>query len=117
MIVEPATREDIEAFSDIPNKPTMKAWAGKIDDQIVLLGGLAFKQGRWFAFCDLKDEAREHKFALARAAIRVFEDARAMGIRYVYAEADPDEPTSHRWLTSLGFTLDPRSEYLYRWSG
>lgn len=86
-----------------------------MDGKIVLMGGLGFTQGRWFAFCDITDEARKHKVAVARAAIRIFERARSLGIRFIYAKADPDEPTAVRWLTSLGFRPDPRSAELYRW--
>lgn len=115
MIVRPASREDIEAFSDMPQKPTLRAWAGEIDGRIVALGGFAFTNGRWLGFCDLTEEARKHKFAIARTAKRVLAEARKQGIRFVYAEADPTEPGARRWLASLGFTIDPRSKHLYRW--
>lgn len=115
MRVRPATRQDIEAFSDVPGKPTMRAWAGEIDGRVVALGGFAFSNGRWFGFCDLTEEAREHRFTIARAAKQAFEEARRQGIRFIYAEADTKEPGSVKWLTSLGFELDPRTEYLYCW--
>lgn len=117
MLVRPATREDIDRFSDMSGKPTIKAFVGEVDGEIVALGGLAFAKGRWFAFCDLLDGARAHKMSIARTAKRVFAEAKAQGIKYVYAEADPNEPGAVRWLTSLGFEPDPRTVYLYRWSG
>lgn len=115
MKVRPATREDIEAFSDIPNKPTLKAWVGEVDGEIVALGGFAFSKGRWFGFCDLKDEARRYKMTIARAAKMIIAEAKKQGIRFIYAEADKDEPSAVRWLTSLGFAVDPRTAFLYRW--
>ena len=115
MTVRPANRWDIEAFSDLANKPTVKALVGEIDGEIVAIGGLAFVKGRWFGFCDLRQKARPHKITIARAARRILVDARGIGARFVYAEADPREPGAQRWLTSLGFTLDPRTQYLYRW--
>jgi GNAT superfamily N-acetyltransferase len=115
LIIRPATRDDIEAFASIKQWPSLLAVAGEIDGRIVLLGGLAFMRGRWFAFCELTDEARQHKIAIGRAAKRIFAKAKERGIRFIYAEADPEEPGAVRWLTSLGFTLDPRSGYLYRW--
>jgi hypothetical protein len=115
VIVRPATREDIEAFSDMPDKPTLRAWAGEIDGRIVALGGFAFSGGRWFAFCDLTEEARKHKFTIARTAHMVLSEARKQGIKFIYAEADPEEPGAVRWMASLGFTIDPRTVYLYRW--
>ncbi len=114
MHVRRATREDIEAFSDIANKPTLLAWAGEVDGEIIALGGIAFSNGRWFGFCDLKDEARKYKMTIMRTTKRVFEEARRQGIRYVYAEADPNEPMAKRWLASLGFTIDIKTS-LYRW--
>ena len=115
MLIRPATRDDIEAFSDIPNKPSMRAWVGEVDGRIVGLAGFVFSQGRWLGFCDLTEEARKYKMTLARAAKRVIAQARMDGIRFIYTESDPTEPTSVRWLTSLGFTVDPRTAYLYRW--
>jgi N-acetylglutamate synthase-like GNAT family acetyltransferase len=115
-IVRKATREDIEAFSPMRNKPTLLALAGELDGKIIALGGAAFSQARWYAFCDLTEEARKHKMHIARSAKRFLADARGLGIKYVYAERDPMEPTAERWLASLGFEIDPRTAYLYRWS-
>lgn len=115
-IVRRATREDIDAFSSMRDKPTVIAWCGELDGKIIALGGLYFSHGRWFAFCDLKEEARRYKVHLARTAIRIMADAKANGIRFIYTESQLDEPTSKRWLASLGFTLDRRSQHFYRWS-
>lgn len=115
MIVRPATREDIEAFSSVPNKPSLLAVVGEIDGKIVGLAGFAFTNGRWVAFCDLEPEARSYKTTIARAAIRMFRKAKEKGVRFIYAEANPQEPGAVRWLTSLGFEIDPRSSHLYRW--
>lgn len=113
--VRPATREDIEKFSDMPAKPTAKAWAGELDGRLIALAGFAMQNGRWVAFCDLTEDARPHKMTIMRTAKRIMKEAKAMGIRYLYAEASPHEENAVRWLTSLGFRLDPRSAYLYRW--
>lgn len=115
MKVRRASREDIDAFSDLKNKPTILAYVGEIDGEIVAIGGLAFSGGRWFGFCDLREPARKHKMTIARMGKRIMDEAREMGIRFVYVQRDPNEPTALRWLTSLGFTLDPRTATLYRW--
>jgi N-acetylglutamate synthase-like GNAT family acetyltransferase len=115
MRVRPATREDIEAFSDLPMKPTLRAWVGEVDGRIIALGGFALANGRWFGFCDLKDEARQYKMTIARAGKRIIAEAKKQGIKFVYAEADRDEPGAVRWLSSLGFSIDPRTTFLYRW--
>lgn len=115
LIVRKATREDIEAFSDLPEKPTLKAWCGEIDGEIVALGGFARFHGRWIGFCSLKKEARKYKMTIARTAIRSLEEARRLGIRYIYADAQDDEPGSEKWLRRLGFEIDPRTPGIYRW--
>lgn len=114
-IVRRATREDIEAFSSMRDWPTVLAWCGELDGRIIALGGFALFAGRWFAFADLTEEARRYKMHIMRTAKRIMADAQARGIKFVYTESQLNEPTSKRWLTSLGFELDPRSQYLYRW--
>lgn len=93
----------------------MKAWVGEVDGKIVGMGGLALSHGRWFAFCDLKDEARKYKMAIVRAGRDIMADARSMGIPFVYAEADVDEPMAMKWMRSLGFEIDERSGFLMKW--
>lgn len=110
-----ATREDIEAFSELPSNPTTLAWVGELDGKIVGLAGLARVNGRWMAFCDLEDEARPFKMKIMRQAIRIFREAREKGIRFIYAEPNPDEPGAIKWMTSLGFERDPRAPQYYRW--
>ena len=114
MHVRPASREDIEAFSSAKGKPTIKAWVGEVDGRIVGISGFALAGGRWYIFCDLKEEARQYKMTIARNAHRVMAEARAMGIKYIYAQIDKTEPRAIAWLGTLGFEPDPRSS-LYRW--
>lgn len=111
-----ATREDIDAFSPMRNKPTVMALCMEHDGEIIALGGCARVNGRFFGFCDLTKEARPYRMHIARAAKRFMAYARERGVRFIYAEADPNEKTAVRWLTSLGFKIDPRTQYLYRWS-
>lgn len=114
-IIRPATREDIDAFSSMQNKPTAKAVCMIIDGRIVALGGFARVKSRWFAFCDLTEEARPYKMHIARTAKRMLDEIKGHGIRFIYAQANPDEPGAVRWLTSLGFVEDRRADRLYRW--
>lgn len=116
MIVIPATRSHIEQFSCLEKNPTVRAWVGIVQGKIVAVAGIAFVSGRWFAFCDLLEEAREFKMTIMRWAKRIMRKIKEMGVRYVYAMADPDEPGSIKWLESLGFDLSPKSMRLYRWS-
>src|SRR5690606_3030352 len=112
----PATREDIEAFSDLPKKPTIRAWVAELDGRIVGIGGIARANGRWFAFVDLLDEARPYKVHIARSARRFLDEARRDGVRVSYAEVSRHEPRALPWLLSLGFEFDQRSQHFYRWS-
>ena len=115
MIIRPATGDDIEAFSKLRNKPTIMAWVGDIDGRIVGIAGFARTGGRWYGFCDMHDEARPYKMKIARAAKRAMQEANRRGIRFIYAQTDPNELGAERWLKSLGFRVDPRTPSLYRW--
>lgn len=116
VIVRRATREDIAAFSELEKNPTTLAWCADRDGEIIALAGFALFGGRWHAFADLPKEIRPHKMLIMRAAKMIMAEARARGIKFIYAEASPEEPKATAWLTSLGFEPDPRSERLYRWS-
>lgn len=87
----------------------------ELDGEIVALGGCALVKGRWLGFCDLREEARPFKMHIARAAIRFLARASKDGIRFIYVAADTQEPGAVRWLTSLGFKIDQRTQCLYRW--
>lgn len=115
-----ATPAEIAALAPGADRPTMKAWVGVISGSspgtgsIVGVGGLAFKQGRWIAFCDLTEDARRCKRAIVRAGRGVIDEAHRAGHRFVYAQADGNEPMARRWLESLGFQPDTKTG-LYRW--
>lgn len=117
LTVRPATAEDIDRFSPLRNKPSVKAWVADLDGELIAMGGVAFYNGRWLAFLDLTDAMRPYKMTIMRAAKRFFAEMKAMGVKFIYAEADLTESNAPRWLGSLGFTIDPRSGYLYRWRG
>ncbi len=111
----PATAADIAAYSELDVNPTMKAWVADRDSEILGIGGFALSGGRWYAFCDLKEGLRRHKTFIVRSAKTIMDEARRQGIQFIYAEVDKDEPCAIIWMESLGFHLDPRSGYLYRW--
>ena len=113
--MRPATQADIEAFSSLPGKPSLRALCMELDGRIIALGGLAWSKGRWFAFADLPQEARRYKMHILKAAKRLLAEARRDGIRFIYAEMDHNERRAAAWLKSLGFHIDPRSGTLYRW--
>ena len=98
------------------NKPSVVAWCAEIDGRIIALAGFALFMGRWYAFADLPEEIRPHKMLIMRWGKRIMAEARARGIKYIYAESAAEEKKAVAWLKSLGFVIDPRSERLYRWS-
>jgi len=114
--IEPATPEDIGKFSMGQGWPTMRAWVGRLEGEPIALFGLARgTDARWYAFFDITDKARPFKKAIVRTGKMLMEEARNMGLRYVYAQADEEEALAVRWLKSLGFEIDPRSQALMRW--
>jgi len=117
VIIRTATREDIDAFSDMANKPTIRALVAEMDGRVVAIAGAALAKGRWYAFADLPEEIRPYKMTIMRNAKRFIEDLRRQGVRFLYAQPDLNEPKAVAWLSSLGFEPDPRSGgMLYRWS-
>jgi hypothetical protein len=114
ILVRQTTREDIEDFCGTEVSPSVKAMTFEREDEIIGMGGVVKCGGRWLAFFRITDELRPHKMVVARAAIRFFENLRKQGVKFVYAQRDMNEPTSGRWLESLGFEMDPGMK-LYRW--
>jgi len=116
LVLRHATRADIAAYSDMADKPTIKAMVGDLDGRLLGIGGMAFIDGRWFAFCDVTEEGRAYKRAIIKAALDVMRDAARDGVKYIYADPDPKEPGAIPWMERFGFRPDPRSSRLYRWS-
>lgn len=114
-IIRAATREDIASFSKLADGLTMRAILIEKDGRILAMGGVIRREARWYAYCDLVEEARIHKMTLMRAGKKMVEMLKAMGIRQAYAYPDPNEPRSMQWLMSLGFVPDTRVRDLYRW--
>jgi hypothetical protein len=115
LIVRNATRADIESYAGRPSAQTIRAVVGDLDGRIIGIGGMYLQSGRWYAFADLPEEARKYKVHIIRAAVRFLADARRSGVRIVYAVRDEGETGSLKWLTSLGFEIDPRSMIFFRW--
>lgn len=103
------TKEDLYGFyaAREPNRllflPTVHVWVGEVDGRVVGLGGLAFRDGHWIAFCDLTPEARRYKISIVRLSRQIMSWADAKGIRRIYAQIDPAEAGAVHWALSLGF--------------
>jgi hypothetical protein len=120
--IREANREDINAFSGEMKAPTLRGWVGEIDGEMVALGGLAFRDGRWIAFMDVTSEGRQLlqesmqvRKALIRTARMVMDEARKQGVRFVYAGAEMKYPLADKMLERIGFKPDSRAEQFYVW--
>ena len=116
LVLRRATQRDVEALSPWDENPSVKAICAEIDGEIIGLGGVMYVKGRWLAFYSATEKLRPYKIAVGRAAVRFFRQMRQDGVKFIYADRDLNEPTSGRWLQSLGFEVDPKSRYFYRWS-
>lgn len=113
--IGPASPEDIAHFARGDGSwPTMRAWVAKEDGEPIALFGFSRNtDGRWAAFFDITDKARWHKKLIVKSGRMLMDEARKMGLRYVYARPDPEELLAERWLQSLGFE---RVGTLMRWT-
>jgi hypothetical protein len=104
-VIRPATADDISFFNKETGNPspTVKAWVGELDGERVAIWGIARAEGRWIAFCDLREEARPFKKDIVRSGKEVMDEIRRMGLKQVYAIRDESEPMAKKWLKSLGF--------------
>lgn len=101
--VRRATVDDFLSFYSRPSDATVVGYVGEIDGEIIGIGGLALSAGRAMAFFDGKQDMAEFKVTLHKTALRVLDDARALGFRRVYAARSEKYPRAERWLTRLGF--------------
>jgi hypothetical protein len=65
------------------------------------------------AFLEMDDGARPYKLSLFREMTRIMNEAKASGLRLIYATPDPNEPTAEALLTRLGFSRDHKGAW--RW--
>lgn len=100
--VSPATRDDLIAHYGSCDY-TMRAFIGRIDGEIVGVGGVAVVQGRAVAFFDITDRLREQPVFLTKIAISVLRQARQLGHRHIFCAPEPGEPRARPWLERIGF--------------
>jgi len=112
-VIRPATADDLARFRPGETWPTVKATVGEVDGAPVAIGGLAFVGGRVIAFLEMDDGARPYKLSLFREMTRIMNEAKASGLRLIYATPDPNEPTAEALLTRLGFSRDHKGAW--RW--
>lgn len=116
LVVRRATKADIDAFGDLPHSPTMRAWCGDLDGEIIGIGGFYFHKGRWVGFCDLKEEASRYKVAFIKTARLAMNEMKRSGHRIIYAQVDENYPLAHKWVGALGFKKTKSGVWRWRQS-
>jgi hypothetical protein len=102
--IVPTKSEDIPDVIDGPLPFRIKGLTGKLGDEVLGVGGLAFlPDGTVAAFLIIKEEARKYPVALHKAALRTLAEARQMGIRKIVARAQKGLDAAAPWLARLGF--------------
>ncbi len=114
-----ASKEDIEQYFPGVPKPTMRAWVGEIDGEMVAIGGWAFDGSRWYAFFDMSDKLEKMaknnfglKMMIAKTAKQIIMEADKQGILALYVMIDTEKQNAKRWLINLGF--EKMSSRIYR---
>ena len=117
-VIRRARRGDLMEYfdGDMENEPSVQAWVGEKDGEILVVGGIARGgDGRWYGFFDIKDGGRCYNILIARWARDCMALFKKQGVKYIYVALDKDERNAARWLKRLGFHVDPRSLKMHRW--
>jgi hypothetical protein len=112
-VIREATEGDLKRYFPDMSIPTSRAWVGELDGEIVVVGGWAFQQERWYVFFDTKPSGRKYKLAIAITAARILKKADEGGIKRLYAACDRTEKTAVSWLEFLGFKPSGMNPDLY----
>lgn len=113
-VVRAATEKDIRKFYKGDNRHTVRAKVAVVRGRIIACGGVAYINGRPFAFLDLKPSARKYAVTLLRETLGVIEEFKQNGHKVIYTERNDKEPGVDRWLARIGFRPTP-TPGLYAW--
>lgn len=102
VVIENATRADLEEFDEKFLHSTVKAIVARIDGEPVALAGLWYMKGLTIAFCDLRPKARPYKKTIHKVAMKIIAYAKARH-KFIFAQINDDEGTADRWLRRFGF--------------
>jgi len=96
--------------------PSMIAWCGRVEGKIIGFGGYFKHRARWHGFIDMEPECQDYLKELHYWALRALQHAQKSGILFIYAELEPETyPDASNFLYRLGFRLDPKTLYYFRW--
>ena len=96
----PATRKDIEVFYGPNCKWTFRAFAARLGDETLGVGGIYYEGPHIIAFSSFKPEMDNYPVAKVRGIKKIMG---IIGDREVYAIASEQYPDSHGLLKRLGF--------------
>src|SRR3990167_10019587 len=96
----PATRADIAAFYGPDFKWTFRAFAARLGDETLGVGGIYYEGPHIIAFSSFKPEMDNYPVAKVRGIKKIMS---IIGDREVYAIASEQYPGSHELLKRLGF--------------
>lgn len=95
----PATQKDVEAFYNGKPMFSMTGIIALEDGKPIGICGVYHCEGMRIVFSEMKQEARKYRKLILKIAKLLMHGIQGK----VYANANPDEQTAHRFLTHLGF--------------
>lgn len=113
IVIELATRADIEQFYSDP-APSLRAYVAKLDDTVIAIAGVHYKQTTPIFFAEMLSDMKEHKRDLVRGIRKALDE---FGFPGMYAIADPKQDTADAMLRHFGFELVKTDEHgsVYAW--
>lgn len=116
-IIRPATAADLAEFYASRRKgplPTVTAWVGVVDGEVICVGGLNHYLGYVEAFLDLTPVAMLYKLEMFRAARQFL--AKVPHGKVILATGDPSFARIDRWMVAMGFRpVDGMAGLFERW--
>lgn len=103
-IIRPATRADIDELVAEKLPYRLRGLVVERDGELLGFGALVYLEGGTIgATLMLAPGATHYAVTMHKAALRLMEIARELGMKRVVAIADPDIAPARRWLLRLGF--------------
>lgn len=104
VLFRPSVADDFVALQGSPPIYRSRCTTATVEDRVIGIGGLVYPpDGEIWASVLMADEARQYPAAIHRAGRRAMAEFRRLGVKRVFAEAQPGNPAAERWLLRLGF--------------
>lgn len=108
VVFRPSVAADFLALQGAPPIFRSRCITALVDDRLIGVGGLVHTPNGVWASVLMNEEARRYPAAIHRAGLKAISEFKRLGLRRVYASADPD-PKAERWLLRLGFCAEDTS--------